>query len=519
MMKKNIFLFIMSLCPLWLGAQTAQWVMKPQYSSIVPYGENLLKAKLYNKVGLLDREGRVVVPVNADSITSIVEDVGLVLRLEEGKYRLLGLVNRTSTKMLPVMQEVYVEEYPFFSEGKLPVCNKKGLYGFMDVTGRMVLDFNYGSVHPFSEGWAAVSKGSVFKSLGKMIKANIGPKHAKMYYVNERGQFMTMQSDIGDVYSATTFKNGEALVVTKDNRYCFINTSGNIIRMETEVTMKFDRKYALCLVDEEETEEETVFSENYDGPVIFAGERGLYGYKQKNKMVLPAQFSKAFSFSGGYAIAAWNDFWGILKLEDGNFDVKISHGTSATGAEETTTNYALSVPESWKGGRLLLYDMTDGGKKAYPGKANGSSLYEFSVTLPKGKRKVCIGSENLLVWSNETLQDGDAERTASSASESYALSVQFSSNSVKANAKDIATVNVIIRNNGQEAVDVTVKVTGDRLWTVERTLSLKAGGQEAVPVSFYKIASKERRTVNVQVSGMANIISKKIGVNPFYEDF
>jgi len=517
-MKMRILLFLFGLCPLLLGAQTAQWVLKPQYSSITPYSESLLKVKLYNKVGLFDREGREVVPVSADSITTMTEGIGLVLRLEEGKYRLLGLVNETS-KMLPVMQEVYVEEYPFFSEGKLPVCNKKGLYGFMDVTGRMVLDFDYGSVHPFSEGWAAVSKGSVIKSLGKMLKTNIGPKRVKMYYVNERGQFMTMQSDIGDVYSATTFKNGEALVVTKDNRYCFINTSGNIIRMETAVTMKFDKKYALSFVEEEEAEEELIFSDHYNGPVTYAGEAGLYGYKKGDKVILPPQFSQAFSFSNGYAIAARNGFWGILKLTEGTFQCKVSRGSSAVGAEEIAMEYALKVPDEWKGGRLLLYDMTDGGKKAYTGKADSESSYEFLVALPKGKRKICIGSENLLVWSNELLQTSGVTSSSSSALGDEAFSVRFSSNSIKANAKDMATVKVVICNNGQEAKNVTVKITGDRLWSAEKTLTLKAGEQEAIPVSFYKIASKESRWIRVDVSGMTNVISKKIEVNPFYEDF
>ncbi len=512
-MKKMLFLFLIGLYPLLVGAQTAQWALKPKYSSIVPYGENLLKVKLYNKVGLIGKDGNEVVPVTADSITSFTEDMGLVLALEDGKYRLLGLVNRNAT-VQSISQEIYVNEYPFFSEGKLPVCNKKGMYGFMDVTGRLVLDFDYGSVHPFSEGWAAVSKGSVIKSLGKMLNANIGGKRVKMYYVNDRGKFLTLQSDIGDIYTATTFKNGEALVVTKDNRYCFINTSGNIIRMESEVSMKFDRKYALCLVEEVE-EEVPAISEHYDGPSAFVGVDGKYGYRQGNKIVLPPQFSQAFSFAKGYAIAAKNGYWGILKLENGDFQCKILRDA----ANGTNVNYVLTIPAGWNGGRLLLYDMTDGEKKAYTGKAEGQSTYEFSVTLPAGKRNVGIGTEDLLVWSDEQQRMADAMRSSSSLSGRDAISVRFSANSIKANAKDMATVNVIIRNDSQETRNVTVEITGDRLWGAEKTLDLEAGKQAAIPITFYKIAFKERRSVNISVSGMANTISKKIEVNPFYEDF
>lgn len=504
-MKKTLFLLFMGLCPLWLGAQTAQWMLKPQYSSITPYNEDLLKVKLYNKVGLVDREGNEVVAVSADSITPMAEGLGLVLQIEEELFRLTGIVTQAA-KMLPVTEEVYVKEYPFFSEGKLPVCNKKGTYGFMDVTGRLVLKFEYGTIHPFSEGWASVSNSkSVVKQIGGFI--GIGSKRPKMYYVNERGQTLTLQSDIGDVYSATTFKDGEALVVTKDNDYYIINTAGNIIRKESNVAMKFDKKYALCQT-EEETEEEEAFSEIYDGPTAFTNETGLYGYKQGGKVILPNQFLKAYSFSNGCAIAKRNDFWGVLKLMNGTLQCKATQGAS-----KDETNYVVTMPDGWKGGRLLLYDMTDGEKKTYTGKMNGQSSYEFPVTLPKGKRKLYVGSDNLLLWSNEL------QVAAPSSSSSADISVQFSSSSVKANAKDMATVNVVVRNNGGETREVTVQVTGDRLWAAEKTLTLKSGEQGIVPASFYKIAFKEQRTINVKVSGMEKTITKKIEVNPFYEDF
>lgn len=510
-MKKLLYMLFMLLCPFFVGAQTAQWILKPQYSSITPYNESLLKVKLYNKVGLYDKMGKEIVPVNADSITFMTEGMGLVLRLEEEKYRLIGLINQTST-LVPITQEVYVGEYPFFSEGKLPVYNKKGLYGYMDVAGHMVLDFDYGSVHPFSEGWAAVSKGSILKSLGKKLKTNIGQKRVKMHYVNEQGVFMTLQSDIGDIYSATSFRNGEALVVTKDNRFYFINTSGNIIRIETSVNMKFDKKYALCLVDEEEQEVTPVFAEAYDGPTTFEGKDKLCGYKQGNRIILPSQFSKAYSFSRGYAIALRNGLWGILKLMDGGFDIQ----ASTAGDEQI---YMVKPPAEWEGGRLLLYDMSDGNKKVYSGQADEQSSYKFSVTLPKGKRKLFIGSENLYVWSNESLPNTGMNPSLSESMGRNAFSVRFSSNSAKANARDMATVRVFICNNKQEAQRVTVKISGDRLWPVEETFTLKANEQKVLPATFYKITSKESREINVRISGMLNVISKRIVLNPFYEDF
>ncbi len=510
-MKQIILVFLIGLCPLLAGAQTAQWVLKPKYSSIVPYGENLLKEKLYNKVGLIGKDGKEVVPVTADSITPLTEDLGLILVLEEGKYRLIDLVRRDAT-VQSVSGEFYVDEYPFFSEGKLPVCNKKGKYGFMDATGRLILKFNYGSVHPFAEGWAAVSKGSVLKDVSKVM--GIGKKQEKMYYVNDRGKFLTLQSDIGDICMATTFKNGEALVVTMDNRYCFINTSGNIIRMGSEGTLSFDRNYSLCL-DGEVEEATNGITEHYDGPSTFIGKDGLYGYCQENKTILPPQFTQALPFANGYAIAAQNGYWGILKLENGDFQCEISQDAT-NGAN---VNYVLTIPSNWNGGRLLLYDRTNGEKKTYTGKADGQSTYEFSVALPSSTRDVYIGTEDLLVWSEGQQRMEEERRLRSAVSNDDAISVRFSANSVKANAKDMSTVNVIIHNDSQETRNVTVKITGDRMWGAEKKLEIEGGKQAAIPVTFYKIVFNEKRSVNVSVSGMSNTISKKIEVNPFYEDF
>ena len=214
----SLFVVWVLLLPLGLQAQTAKWVIAPKYSSIVFYGKGLYKVKTGRHVGILDDKGNVIVPVNADSITAMTEACALVLQYEEEKYRLKGILHEDH-RFVVISDEWYVGDFPFFSEGKLPVYNKNGKYGYVGTNGALLIDFEYGNVHPFSEGWAAVSQG---KNLLSLIKKK---SKQKVFYIDGQGRTMTIQSDIGDIYSGTTFKNGEALVITKDNRYCFINTS------------------------------------------------------------------------------------------------------------------------------------------------------------------------------------------------------------------------------------------------------------------------------------------------------
>lgn len=88
-----------------------------------------------------------------------------------------------------------------------------------------------------------------------------------------------LQSDIGDIYTGTTFKNGEALVITKDNRYCVINTSGQLLKIDNNIVLSFDEYYAIGQ-HADKSAKGTKSRIVYDGPTVYS-EDDLYGYKQE----------------------------------------------------------------------------------------------------------------------------------------------------------------------------------------------------------------------------------------------
>lgn len=506
-MNKYIISFLLLwgfLLPVGLQAQTARWMITPQYSSIIPYGNGLYKVKTDSHVGMLDDKGNIIVPVNADSITAMTEKCALVLQYEEEKYRLRGILH-DDHRLVVISDEWYVGDFPFFSEGKLPVYNKNGKYGYVGANGVLLIDFEYGNIHPFSEGWAAVSQG---KNLLSLIKKK---NKQKVFYINEQGRTMTLQSDIGDIYSGTTFKNGEALVITKDNRYCFINTSGQLTRIDNNVILTFDEKYALQTETDvpQAKNSQTIF---YDGPTTFS-ENNLYGYKQAGKIILPPQFDEATPFFQGFAIASVNGMYGLLKLVDGNFSCMALSGSLKTSEKGMrSVDYVVSVPKEWEDSALELTCVTDGKDKTsslQPGIAG--SKRTFSFIIPQGNQELSLSGDGLTVWNTSM---GTLGNISGGLFEDISISIQPST--VKANARDNAPITVILKNNTAASLEFSVTVTGKQLKTINKKVKLASGQSQKLSTYFIKVKKEDYRTVSVSTSMSKNVVNKRIKLLPFF---
>ena len=507
-----LFFFLFAWTPFASKAQTARWVIKPQYTSITPFDAGLYKVKSGSSVGIVDNDGKIIVPIYADSITSMIDHCALVLQYTAGKYKLKGIL-QDGGNFVSITEELYVGDYPFFSEGKLPVYNSKDRYGYIDPNGKQVISFDYSAIHPFSEGWAAVCKGKGLLQKGMVL---IKKSKEKVFYINERAQLLVLQSDIGDIYSGTSFKNGEALVTTKDGKYCFINTSGRLVRIDNNVTLAFDEKYALQSGDNK-ADKSAAPAVVYDGPTTFS-ENNLYGYKQESKIVLPAQFQEAMPFSGAYAIVLKDNKYGVLKLSQESFECRSMPGTlktTTTGME--SVDYVVSVPNGWQDTSLELFCVDSKGNKTScvrPGDANKSRV--FSFVLPKGNRKLSLDSDNLIVWESAM---GDAV-SGSSAAETEMIGVSISPTTVKANIKNNASIVITLTNNTADAISFTVKISGDRLKVAgSQVLTLKKGQSKKISAYFTNVVKEESRTVRVSTSVMENNVNKRIQLLPFFTDY
>lgn len=495
--------FVSTVC-----AQTVKWVIEPEYIHITSFDDGIYKVKKGSKVGLIDENGSVIVPVTADSITNPVEGYSLILGFGEEKYRLNGVLGKDK-KVIPITNAYYIDQYPFFSEGKLPVCDVKGKYGFMNTSGRLILDLEYATVYPFSEGLAAVSKKNLIGNVTALVKKSKG----NLMYIDENGRPLTLQAEIRNIYSGTTFKNGEALVISKDEKQYIINTSGNIVRKDNNIALIFDEKY--CLVSDNSKKEipaaETV---TYDGPTTFA-DNDLYGYRQDNAIILPAQFSEAVPFSKGYAIAGKDGKKGVLKLLKGSFSINQAKGSlAASDAQKEAVDYIVDIPEDWKKESLKLYylDKEEDNNMSASLPGDGAEKRTFSFLLPTDRKdgQVMLEGKNLILWKNK-IED---EKSLAAA----AIEITVTPETIKANAKDNAFVSVRLNNHSEKSYEVSVKISGDRMKTVEKALRLQAGSVERISVGFNQVKKKEKRTVTIETS-FADKISKEIWVIPFFTEY
>lgn len=530
-MKNNFAKYIISALIVAVSmpavAKTAEWSVTPQYSDMEQLVPGVYKVKRGIYTGVIDANGKEIIKMTTDSITPFVGGQALVLTpAAEGSYRLQAILHDDLTQS-PVNEEVWVEEYPFFSEGMLPVRNNLGFYGYMDPAGRMVLQPSYINVHPFSEGYAAVSKRPKNK-IGQFISKGIDKvkdqfkKDATIVYINRGGNEMKLSKDLGKLKNGSTFNNGVALVQTKTDEYALINTAGARVRkMPSSGNYEYDDRYVYI----DENYDEHPMNEDYlttrtavvDNAVKVFREGNAYGYRTGSDVILPAQFDEADLFYDDYAMARVNRKWGILKLVDGTFTCtapaasKAAKKTARTKkAAAAPVGYTVTTPSAYEKATLTLSLDASGNVTSDKLEANGTNERKFPLAKPAGNYVATLATDNLTLMR----QYNGTEVAEQTVTEAPRLRVSVSPSSTRADINDNAIITVTIANPGDVAVTVPVKITGTGMTTVNRNVTIPANSSRRVSAAFAKVYEKEVRTVTVTAGTVK--VTKSISVTPFY---
>lgn len=71
-----------------------------------------------------------------------------------------GLIDTEGNVLLPLSEKLYIDPHPadgcLFSEGKHPVMNDEGKWGYIDPSGQIVIECKWNQAFPFSNGLARV---------------------------------------------------------------------------------------------------------------------------------------------------------------------------------------------------------------------------------------------------------------------------------------------------------------------------------------------------------------------------
>jgi len=180
-------------------------VLEPKYRVIKDIKNGHAKVQKGELWGMIDTSGKEVIPTEYEDIGNSWSPNG-VFGKKGGVY---GIIQNGSFNPIDGATDVWV----FHGDAKLTYAEKDKKIGFVDSSGKWVIEPQFDKARAFSNGLAPVANG---KTWG---------------YINEKGD-MVIESEFRD---AEVFSDGLAPV--KDKKWGFIDTSGKlVIPMEYDIT-------------------------------------------------------------------------------------------------------------------------------------------------------------------------------------------------------------------------------------------------------------------------------------------
>lgn len=505
-------------------AQTPHWILSTNYQSIRPFSKELFKVKENGLVGIVDNTGTIVVPVTADSITNFTNGYALVLKKEDGGYRVQSILD-FQRKIKPVDQSepLFVGPFPFFSEKKCVVSNKKGKFGYMDISGRLVIPCKYLSARPFNEGLASVCKGKgglkgLVNSVVDMVGGN-ADAIGQSLYIDDKGQQLKLANEIGTPKLASTFSGGKAFVMNDKGAY-IIDKSGQIVSIERGEHLVFDDYFILTSMAEPRLANEPYLVTRENDEYDVYQRNGLKGLMRNGIVVLPAQFDEVDYLWQGIAVVKHKSKYGVVGMSGSMLNCNVDEKNGMLTASAT-------LPGDFDGKALSVARMSGGQSMSYV-MAGDEATRTLEVKLPEenarqdGEVTYELRLDDLVLWRSSEAFDADEQdanakarsKTKKNSKDNKATAkggiLVSCPSSVKANAKNICQVPVTVTNKSNVALNV--KVTSSAGGSV--TVVVPAGKSKTATLSIPDVKKSKKCTITA--SSSAGSKSCKAVLNPYF---
>lgn len=222
-------------------------------------------------------EGNLLPAFSKSPMNCFVQDIA-ILRMKEGDVETYYLLDTLGKLSDPIPHHVF-----HYREGYAMIRHRESnLYGVIDRSGKVVVEPQYKSMNPFSEGLAAVTK------------------DGKRGYIDSQGNVV-----IPFLYLvASDFKDGLAMVKLEDG-ISFIDKSGQML---FEPVRSFRGTYT-----------DTEF--HNDRCKMSVRDQGVGYIDRSGKFAIPLQFKSGSSFSDGLAVASMGN--GEYEFIDTNGNIAI----------------------------------------------------------------------------------------------------------------------------------------------------------------------------------------------------
>lgn len=221
--KLFIGIALMCIAPS-VNAQIAKWLVRPSYDYIEMTESGLLKVVSDGKTGLLSIEGKEVLPMEFDSISSFEEERALLFK-NGGLYGITDLHGR----IIPLQERNYKLPHgvtSFHSDYLLVKQNQQ--FYFIDKEGNQVYG-PYADAYPFFNGHACV------KAYVDYLKK---PEESFYSCINTDGNTLRLRDfDRDDVNFMSSFNEGKAIIVIKKRFYFIDSDTYNLTPISIDSTM------------------------------------------------------------------------------------------------------------------------------------------------------------------------------------------------------------------------------------------------------------------------------------------
>jgi WG containing repeat len=144
-------------------------IIPPKYNDVQPFSEGLAAVKLEDKYGYIDRSGEMVIPPRFEDAGPFSEGLAPARNGNQWVY-----IDKSGKLVITGGEFVLARA---FSEGLAAVIGKNDKYGYIDKTGKFVIQPQFTRAGDFSEGLAPVMP------IGAIWPGNLA-------YINQKGQIV-----------------------------------------------------------------------------------------------------------------------------------------------------------------------------------------------------------------------------------------------------------------------------------------------------------------------------------------
>lgn len=477
-------------------AQTLLWELEPTdaFKRLTPFVNGLFQATGPDgKMGFVNAQGQVIVPLANDEMTGFYDDKALLLCREGDRERISGYLTRDG-RYTPFTSPFYVlEGQAFFSEGMLTVENEKGQKGYIDQQGHKVFGFTkkHLFIKPFHEGYAVVCT-DIYRGVPlffpydkKGLPLDITPNP------NEQGDFTMTNFDQGLSYVLFANSNSKVYTYSLQGEWKLFSTNG------------FDDPddYLYRYGKNEDIHYQALSQPMPDAAVELTVQDQKYGFRQNGQQLLPCQLSAATPFVDHLSVVQLQGKTGILRFVPDATSFALATPRQPIdyyAGQQVACAFTLSAPSEWQDKPLSL-TLTDGEQTVYSGQGAGNHTFNLTPRDTAKTFNASVSAGGLLLW------EGPATYTFHKLFHQLDVAVSIPNDNqregyfVALDNQNNIPVNIVVTNPNDEAVTATIVVTGSATLVASQptTVTIEPQKSATIRVHFHVV---KRQYVDQSVS-------------------